>query len=202
MPASVRPCRRAQRIQRRLPTALVLVAIALLLVGAAVTVPTAGGANVLAATVSQLEKPPPTLWRPCPVNQREESRDQLVRRFERGAGASRSGAVMPGGNSDLICGDDKHGYYHIANGHGLEWTQKGMKTSENWREVADYSIAEALRNPMSVTYRPDVDTYCYSREVSLINKVRGIVVEVFHPNVVVRARDGVIITAFPARKPC
>jgi hypothetical protein len=76
------------------------------------------------------------------------------------------------------------------------------KTSENWREVADYSIGEALRNPISVAYRADVNTYCYSREVSLVHKVRGIIVEVFHPNVVVRAQDGVIITAFPAKKPC
>jgi len=68
--------------------------------------------------------------------------------------------------------------------------------------VADYSIAEALRNPMSVSYRADVDTYCYSREMSLVNKVRGIIVEVFHPHVVVSAKDGVVITAFPAKKPC
>lgn len=184
------------------PTVRILVAAALLLGGAAVTAPVPAGAATPTTAPSQYEKPPPTPWRACPVNRREEARDRLVRRFERGPGVSKSGAVMPGGSSDLICGDDKHGYYHIANGHGLEWTQKGMKTSENWRDVADYSIAEALRNPMSVTYRADVDTYCYSREVSLINKVRGIVVEVFHPNVVVRARDGLIITAFPAKKPC
>jgi hypothetical protein len=179
----------------------ILVAAALLL-ATVVTAPVPAGADTLTTAPSQYEKPPPTPWRACPVNGRDEARDRLVRRFERGPGVSNSGAVMPGGTSDLICGDEKHGYYHIANGHGSEWSQKGMKTSENWRDVADYSIAEALRNPMSVTYRADVDTYCYSREVSLINKVRGIVVEVFHPNVVVRARDGLIITAFPAKKPC
>ena len=182
-------------------TVRILVTAVLLLVGAAVTAPAPLHAAETPTTApSQYEKPPPTPWAACPVNGREEARDRLVRRFDRGPGLSKSGAVMPGGTSDLICGDDKHGYYHIANGHGLEWTQKGMKTSENWRDVADYSITEALRNPMSVTYRTDVDTYCYSREVSLINKVRGIIVEVFHPNVVVRARDGLIITAFPAKK--
>ncbi len=182
-------------------TVWILLLAAILLAGTPATTSTTAHADIPTATPSQ-EKPPPTPWRACPVNGREEARDRLVRRFERGPGVSTTGAVMPAGSSDLICGDDKHGYYHIANGHGLEWTQKGMKTSENWRDVADYSIAEALRNPMSVTYRADVDTYCYSREVSLVNKVRGIIVEVFHPNVVIRARDGLIITAFPTKKPC
>jgi hypothetical protein len=200
MPAAVR-CPRPGRSGTLRLTVRVLATAALLL-ATIVTAPGPAGADTLTTAPSQYEKPPPTLWRACPVNGREEARDRLVRRFERGPGVSNSGAVMPGGTSDLICGDEKHGYYHIANGHGPEWTQKGMKTSENWRDVADYSIAEALRNPMSVSYRADVDTYCYSREVSLINKVRGIVVEVFHPNVVVRAGDGLIITAFPAKKPC
>jgi hypothetical protein len=182
-------------------TVWMLLVTAILLAGIAATTSTTAHADSPIAVPSQ-EKPPPTPWRACPVNGREEARDRLVRRFERSPGVSKSGAVMPGGTSDLICGDDKHGYYHIANGHGPEWTQKGMKTSENWRDVADYSIAEVLRNPMSVTYRADVDTYCYSREVSLVNKVRGIVVEVLHPNVVVRAGDGLIITAFPTKKPC
>jgi hypothetical protein len=175
-----------------------LVVAALLLAGAP-----AVHADILPTVApAQYEKPPPTPWGACPINGRERARDKLVRRFERGPGVSASGAVMPAGTSDLICGDEKHSYYHIAERHGLEWTQKGMKTAENWRDVADYAIAEALRNPMSVTYRRDVNTYCYSREVSLINKVRGIVVEVFHPNVIVRPQDGVIITAFPTKKPC
>ena len=55
---------------------------------------------------------------------------------------------------------------------------------------------------MTVTYRANNNTYCYSREVYLINEVRGIPVDMFHPNVVVRAQDGVIITSYPANKPC
>ena len=75
-------------------------------------------------------------------------------------------------------------------------------SNENWREVADYSIAEALRSPMSVTFRADKNTFCYSREVALIDKVRGHTVDVMHPNVVVRAQDGAVITAYPSRAPC
>jgi hypothetical protein len=174
----------------------------LLVAGAAVTAPVPAQAGIRAAGPNQEGKPAPTLWRPCPVNDREKARDEVVRRFERGPGISTSGAVIPAGISNLICGDENHSYYHIANRHGVEWTQKAVKTSENWREVADYAIAEALRNPTKVTYRNNNKTYCYSREVYLINKVRGIPVDVFHPNVVVRAQDGVIVTSFPANQPC
>ena len=181
----------------RHPLGLLVVA-ALVLAGApAVHI----GASTAAAP-APYEKPPPTPWAACPVNGREEAKDKLVRRFDRGPGVSTSGAVMPAGTSDLICGDENHGYYHMANRHGSEWAQKGAKSSENWRDVADYAIAEALRNPMAVTYRANNNTYCYSREVYLVDKVRGIPVDVFHPNVVVRAQDGIIITSYPANRPC
>jgi hypothetical protein len=129
------------------------VAAALVLTGAAVTAPVPAQAGSPTTAPSQHEKPPPTLWAPCPVNQREEAKDRLVRRFGRGRGVSVTGAVMPAGSSDLTCGDANHGYHHIANRHGSEWIHKGSKTSENWRAVADYAIAEALKNPMTVTYR-------------------------------------------------
>ena len=109
---------------------------------------------------------------------------------------------MPAGTSALLCGTGNFGFYHIVARHYPEWTQKSVKTNENWKDVADYSIAEALRSPTSVTFRSDKNTFCYSRQVSLIDKVRGITVDVMYPNVVVRAQDGAIITAFPSREPC
>lgn len=155
-----------------------------------------------AAEPTQLEKPPATLWRACPVNGREEAEQRVVRTFERASGVSAAGPLMPAGSTNLLCGTERYSYYHIAGRHGADWTEKGVKSSENWRDVADYSIAEVLQNPMAVTYRADANTFCYSREVQLIHKVRGITVDVMHPNVVVRAQDGVIITAFPTANPC
>jgi hypothetical protein len=201
MPTSRRPDPASGIVSRNILRALVT-ATCLLAAAAATTAASTGDSGVTTASPGQHAKPPPTLWRPCPVNGRDEVRDRLVRRFDRGPGVSTSGAVLPGGTSDLVCGDEKHSYYHIANGHGSEWTRKGVKSSENWREVADYAIAEALRNPMKVTYRAGGDSYCYSREIYLVHKVRGIPVDVFHPNVIVRTRDGVIITAYPANAPC
>src|SRR5436190_22744264 len=100
---------------------LMLVVAALLLAGA----PAVHADSSTAAAPNQYGKPPPAPWGACPVNGREEAKDKLVRRLDRGPGVSTSGAVMPGGTSDLICGDENHGYYHIANRHGSEWTQKG-----------------------------------------------------------------------------
>lgn len=102
---------------------------------------------------------------------------------------------MSAGTSDLVCGNEFYGYYHVVSRHHTEWTQKSVKSNENWREVADYSIAEALRSPTSVTFRATNSTFCYSPEVSLIDKVTGVTVDVTHPNVVVRAQDGAVITA-------
>jgi hypothetical protein len=109
---------------------------------------------------------------------------------------------MPGGSSDLVCGRNEHGYYHIVNRHGLEWSQKGYITSENWRSVADYSFQETLRTPESVTYDPDRDTFCYSRNIYLVNKVTGAIVTSFHPNVVISGSSGRIVTAWPSNAPC
>jgi hypothetical protein len=184
------------------PVVRTLLVAIVLLAGVAVGAPDAAHSQTPSITPSQHEKPSPTLWRACPVNGREEARERVVRRFERAAGVSTTGPVMPPGTSNIICGDAQHSYYHIAARHGADWTRKGVKTSENWREVADYSIAEVLRNPMSVTYRVDANTFCYSREIQLIHKIRGITVDVMHPNVVVRAQDGVVITAFPTKTPC
>ena len=142
------------------------------------------------------------MWGACPVSDREAAEQKLARRFDRAAGVTAAGVTMPAGTSDLLCGNQRYGYYHIVFRHHAEWTQKGVITNENWREVADYSIAEALRNPTSVSFRAAENTFCYSREVSLIDKVRGVTVDVMHPNVVVRGRDGAVITAFPTRRPC
>ena len=142
------------------------------------------------------------MWGACPVIDREAAEQKLVRRFDRAAGVTATGATMPAGTTDLLCGHQGYGYYHIVARHYAEWTQKSILTNENWREVADYSIAEALRNPTSVTFRPPSNTFCYSREVSLVDRVRGVTVDVMHPNVVVRAQDGAVITAFPPRTSC
>jgi hypothetical protein len=147
-------------------------------------------------------KPLPKIWGACPVTNRESSERKLVRRFDRATGVATTGVTMSAGTSDLLCGNELYGYYHIVSRHYVEWTQDSVKSNENWRDVADYSIAEALRSPMAVSFRAASNTFCYSREVSLIDKVRGITVEVIHPNVVVRAQDGAVITAFPSRRPC
>jgi hypothetical protein len=193
---------RAKSIAARFTFSAFMVATLLAGTGADVTETGFARTDVASVVAGQNQKPPPTLWRPCPINDRANAELTLVRKFDRGPGVTGGGPTMPGGSSDLLCGTERYGYYHIVNRHFTEWTQKAAKTSENWRDVADYSIAESLRNPMAVEYRPSVNTYCYSREVALVNKVRGIIVEVMHPNVVVRAQDGAIITAFPSGKPC
>lgn len=178
------------------------IAVLMAATGAGSASPTAAHASSSTALAAQVPKPPPTVWGACPTVNRVAAEHKLVRRFDRATGVATTGATMPAGTTDLLCGTDRLGYYHIVARHHVEWTQKSTLTNENWREVADYSIAEALRSPMSVAFRFENNTFCYSREVSLIDKARGITVDVMHPNVVVRAQDGAVITAFPKRTPC
>jgi hypothetical protein len=53
-----------------------------------------------------------------------------------------------------------------------------------------------------VSFREPNSAFCYSREIDLIHKVRGIVVDVFYARVVVSRQDGRVITAYPARNHC
>jgi hypothetical protein len=119
-----------------------VVTVLLLAAGVAASVTATARADPPVAAPSQHEKPPPTPWGACPINGRDEAEHKFVRSFPRGPGVSTIGEVMPGGESLLVCGHDGYGYYHVANNHGAQWTQKGVKTSENWRAVADYAIAD------------------------------------------------------------
>lgn len=98
-------------------------------------------------------KPPPTIWAACPTIDRAAAEQKLVSRFDRAPGGATGVVPMPAGTSDLLCGNNDFGFYHIVARHYLERTRKSVLTNENWRDVADYSIAEALRNPTSVSFR-------------------------------------------------
>jgi hypothetical protein len=141
------------------------------------------------------------VWAACPVQNREAARDKVVRPFPRAVGNA-AGRTMPAGTTNLTCGTQDYGYYHIVSNHLSQWQYRGAQSSENWRDVADYGIQEALANPQVVTYRPGNQTFCYSREVFLWDNVRGIRVDVYHPNVVISERDQHIVTAIPSSRPC
>jgi hypothetical protein len=194
------PCASRDEETRRTRTFWVIAIVAALL-GAGGAGPAVVEYEPILLNAGQGQKPKPTLWVPCPNNDREAAEHRVVRTFQRGPGAAPA-ATMPGGTSQLVCGNDAYGYYHIVNRHYVEWNEKSIKTSENWREVADYAISEALKNPQAITFRAPNNTFCYSREIYLVNKVTGAIVNVTYPNVVLRAQDGVIITAFPAGAQC
>ena len=181
----------------RAARALLILPIALLVIATG-----AGGAASATTFSAQIGKPPPTIWAACPAVNRTAAEQKVVRTFERALGRTAKVVPMPAGTSALLCGNNDYGFYHIEVRHYADWTRKSIITNENWREVADYSIAEALRNPTAVSFRAATNTFCYSRQVSLVDKVRGVTVDVMYPNVVVRVKDGAIITAFPSGRPC
>ena len=178
------------------------IALLVVAVGTGGAAPPEAYAATSSAFSAQVSKPPPRVWAACPSINRAAAEQKLVRRFDRAPGVVTEVVPMPAGTSDLLCGTDNFGFYHVESRHYVDWNRKSIVTNENWRDVADYSIAEALRNPTAVIFRAANSTFCYSRQVSLVEKVRGIIVDVMYPNVVVRAQDGAIITAFRSGRPC
>ncbi|MEV4480014.1 hypothetical protein [Micromonospora coxensis] len=129
---------------------------------------------------------------------------KLVRAFSRKAARTTSGAPgsLPGGTSNLKCGSEKWGYRHIVKRHLSQWENDAKIERKNWRDLADFAIGVALSDPDAVTYRKSNDTYCFSREIYLVDKRTGRVVAYRYPNVSIAAKSKNIITAYPAGAQC
>jgi hypothetical protein len=80
-------------------------------------------------------------------------RPGAVRTYSRYRLTASTGQHLAGGYSDLRCGSQNWGYRHIVDRHLGQWEQKAALTRQNWREVADYGIEWALRDPDRGTYR-------------------------------------------------
>lgn len=84
---------------------VICIAAVLLSTGAAAPTPGVPRPVALADSLTQGPKPEPALWAPCPNNGREDAEHRLVRSFQRGPGVA-AAATMPGGTSQLVCGDE------------------------------------------------------------------------------------------------
>jgi hypothetical protein len=104
---------------------------------------------------------------------------------------------LPGGDSQLYCGNDKYGFLHIANGHGRQWatTEDRFPSTGNWRYLAEYAISATLAYPERVAYRQDDNTFAVYRDIYRMTDERPRLY--LHMPVAVSASDGKIIAAFP-----
>ncbi|MDZ4232442.1 MAG: hypothetical protein U1C73_01465 [Dietzia sp.] len=142
----------------------------------------------------------PEVWGACALGGRADP-NKVVRTFHRAplrAGVS----AMPSGDSVLYCGNDKYGFYHMANRHGSDWDRVASSRfpgAGNWRYLADYSISSALANPERVDYNSQNDTFTVHRNIYRITDDGP--VYAFTSRVVVSGTDGKIITAFPTTTP-
>lgn len=109
---------------------------------------------------------------------------------------------MASGTSNPACGSSKWGYRHIIANHLSEWQSRAAEASENWRDTADYGIQWALKDPDRVRYRSSNDTYCFSRQIDLVNNRTGQVVDHYFHTVVVARVTKNILTAWPGSAQC
>ena len=109
---------------------------------------------------------------------------------------------MSSGISNLACGSSAWGYRHIVANHLSQWEYRASEASENWRDTADYGIEWALKDADRIRYRSSNDTYCFSRQIDLVNDRTGQVVDHYFPNVVVARVTKNIITASPSSSQC
>jgi hypothetical protein len=150
------------------------------------------------------EPPPPPVpmppyqskvWGACKLSGADPNK--VVRTFYR-APITAGFNSLPGGDSQLYCGNDKYGFLHIAKEHGQDWQNVAMSRfpgSGNWRDLADYSISATLANPERVEYRQDNNTFTVYRDIYRITDDGP--VYAFTCRVAISASDGKIITAFP-----
>jgi hypothetical protein len=137
----------------------------------------------------------PKVWGACKVSGADPNK--VVRTFHR-APLTAGFNSLPGGDSQLYCGNDKYGFLHIANDHGQDWLNVATSRfpgAGNWRDLADYSISATLANPERVEYRQDNNTFTVYRDIYRIADDGA--VYAFTCRVAISASDGKIITAFP-----
>lgn len=149
---------------------------------------------------AQVSPTPSAVWAPCGLF---TDNQKIVRTYTRHKGTAPTGEHLRGGTSALRCGgpklsdDPTWGYRHILK-HSSQWSDKSALTGQNWRDVADYGIEWALKDPDKVTYRAKNDTFCFSRIIYLIDKRTGRTVGHTYPNVSISAGAKNVITAYPA----
>lgn len=137
----------------------------------------------------------PKVWSACKLSGADPNK--VVRTFYR-APITAGFNTLPGGDSQLYCGNDKYGFLHIAKDHGQDWQNVAMSRfpgAGNWRDLADYAISATLANPERVEYRQDNDTFTVYRDIYRITDDGP--AYAFTCRVAISASDGKIITAFP-----
>lgn len=138
------------------------------------------------------------IWAACGLR---DKNTKIVRTFTR-VKASAGGNYIPGGTSNLACGSAAWGYRHIVKNHLSQWQSDAAIARENWRDLADFSIAAALSDPDAVSYRQSNDTFCYSRLIYLVDNRTGKVIDTRKPITVVARVTKNIITAYPSKTGC
>ncbi|GIJ03976.1 hypothetical protein Sya03_33280 [Spirilliplanes yamanashiensis] len=140
------------------------------------------------------------VWAACGVF---TDNHKLVRAFSRKAMHTTAGApgYVGAGTSNLKCGSEKWGYRHLLKHRG-EWEKNAKIEGKNWRDLADFAIAVVLSDPDVVSYRRSNDTYCFSREIYLIDKRTGRVAATKKPKVAIAAVSKNIITAYIPNTGC
>lgn len=123
--------------------------------------------------------------------------DYILRTYNRA-----SGGGFAAGYSYMRCGTQRTdgtgwGLRHIAARHKADWQAKANYVGATWEDFLDFSVAQTLAGPSSVTYRSSNDTYTYKAPIQ-IRSASGGLIHQFTSNVVVARVTKNIITAFPS----
>lgn len=120
----------------------------------------------------------------------------ILRTYSRAGGGG-----FAAGYSSMRCGTQRTdgtgwGLRHIEARHRADWQAKANYVGATWEDFLDFSVAQTLAGPSSVTYRSSNDTYLYKAPIQ-IRSSSGALIHQFTSNVVVAAVSKNIITAFP-----
>ncbi len=134
-------------------------------------------------------------WAACGIF---SDKNKIIKTWEGKAGRHKGKKVT------LKCGDwsgDKEGFRHIKKRHMNEWQRLAAWEQVSWMDVANKAITKSLTDPdIALKDSSTRRSSCYSGQIVLYNKVRGIPVATNEPSVIVGNTSRTIVTAFPGGK--
>ena len=119
---------------------------------------------------------------------------KLVREFRHGAFQD-----LAAGVAYLRCGTQGWGYRHLVRRHGEEWRRLASYTRSNWRDLADWAIANVLSEPdyAQPTEGRGGDRFTLRARVTLTRGRRAY--RTYRPFVVLGVTDKNLVTAYPGQ---
>ena len=131
-------------------------------------------------------------WASCGVT---SDRNKVIKQWVGQYGHHRGRVIS------LTCGTkEKEGYRHIKERHLRDWKNLADIEGISWMDLADQGITKSLTSAEYWRNSEAKNSTCYSGQIYLVHKQRGIPVKINYPTVVAGNDTDIIVTAYPGER--